>query len=123
MIDQAKQESRETRWTFTDSIGSFEWRNPGPVNELYFPVCNEAGMMASVTPSLHGDATTGQHTFLRLPLVMADLHNTRSARNFWIYNEELGAYSITGHSARQLAESYKSENPVQTTVNGTFLAH
>lgn len=123
MIDQAKQESRETRWTFTDSIGSFEWRNPGPVNELYFPVCNEAGMMASVTPSLHGDATTGQHAFLRLPLVMADLHNTRSARNFWIYNEEFGAYSLTGNSAKQLAEGCKRKRPVQTTVKGTFLAH
>ena len=109
-------------WKFIDDFGTFEWENPHPVNQLYFPVCNEAGMMASVTPTLHGDATTGQHTFVRLPLVMEDLHNTRSARNFWIYNEELGAYSLTGNSSRQIADSYDDKKPVKVTVKGTFLA-
>jgi cellobiose phosphorylase len=112
-----------TKWVFTDEIGIFEWRNPGAMNQLYFPVCNEAGMMASVTPKLHGDATTGQHTFVRLPLVMEDLHNTRSARNFWIYNEALGAYSLTGNSAQQLARSFNAKDQVQTTIRGAFLAH
>jgi cellobiose phosphorylase len=112
-----------TKWVFTDEIGTFEWQNPCPMNQLYFPVCNEAGMMASVTPKLHGDATTGQHTFVRLPLVMEDLHNTRSARNFWIYNEALGAYSLTGNSAQQLARSFNAEDQVQTTIRGAFLAH
>lgn len=30
-------------------------------NQLYFPMCNEAGMKALVMPSLNGDATTGQN--------------------------------------------------------------
>jgi cellobiose phosphorylase len=123
MTNQLKQDMPETGWTFSDSIGSFEWKNPRAVNELYFPICNEAGFMASVTPRLHGDATTGQHTFLRSPLVMEDLHNTRSVRNFWIYSDKLGAYSLTGNSARQFAETYMGESRVQTIVHGTFLAH
>jgi cellobiose phosphorylase len=123
MTKEVMKVTVNNKWKFTDEVGSFEWINPHAVNELYFPICNEAGMMASVTPRLHGDATSGQHTFLRRPLVMEDLHNTRSARNFWIYSDALGAYSLTGGSARQLAESYQTENRVQTTVRGTFLSH
>ena len=111
------------KWQYTDKAGTFEWKNPHSLNQLYFPVCNEAGMMASVTPSLNGDATTGQHTFLRKPLVIEDLHNTRSARNFWIYNKELGAYSLTGNSAKQMAKVFTSEDNVDLTVKGTFLSH
>jgi cellobiose phosphorylase len=123
MTREAMEDTANKRWRFTDKIGSFEWTNPQAVNELYFPICNEAGMMASVTPRLHGDATTGQHTFLRRPLVMEDLHNTRSTRNFWIYSDKLGAYSLTGSSARQISESYEAECRVQTTIRGTFLSH
>ncbi len=123
MTEQSTPRSNSTRWAFTDELGSFRWDNPQPANQLDFPICNEAGMMASVTPTLHGDATTGQHSFLRLPLVMEDLHNTRSARNFWIYNEELGPYSLAGNSARQLAAVFQNDNQVRTTVCGTFLAH
>lgn len=112
-----------TEWIFTDDLGSFEWKNPHTMNQLYFPICNEAGMMASVTPKLHGDATTGQHTFLRLPLVIQDLHNTRSARNFWIYSEKLGAYSLTGNSAKQTAALFTADDRVDTTIKGTFLSH
>lgn len=112
-----------TEWIFTDDLGSFEWKNPHTMNQLYFPICNEAGMMASVTPRLHGDATTGQHTFLRLPLVIQDLHNTRSARNFWIFGERLGAYSLTGNSAKQAAALFTSGDSADTTIKGTFLSH
>lgn len=112
-----------TKWVFIDEMGTFEWKNPHTLNQLYFPICNEAGMMASVTPKLNGDATTGQHTFLRLPLVTEDLHNTRSARNFWVYNEDFGAYSLTGNSAKQLSKLFTSEDRADTTIRGTFLAH
>jgi cellobiose phosphorylase len=111
------------KWVFTDEKGSFEWKNPHTLNQLYFPICNEAGFMGSVTPRLHGDATTGQHTFLRLPLVIQDLHNTRSARNFWVYDKTLGAYSLTGNSAKQLSTLFTSEDKTDTTIIGTFLSH
>ncbi len=115
--------SKNVKWVYTDELGSFEWKNPHTLNQLYFPVCNEAGLMGSVTPSLHGDATTGQHSFLRLPLVMTDLYNTRSARNFWIHSSKTGAYSLTGNSAKQLAELFTEKDKAHTTIKGTFLAH
>lgn len=112
-----------TKWDFTDGDGSFEWKNPHTNNQLYFPVCNEAGFMGSVTPSLHGDATTGQHTFLRLPIVISDLYNTRSARNFWIHTSKTGAYSLTGNSAKQLSRLFTAEDKTDTTIKGTFLSN
>jgi cellobiose phosphorylase len=118
-----KQHTQPAGWVFIDKLGAFQWENPIGINELYFPVCNEAGMTASVTPRMHGDATTGQHSFLRHPLVMEDLHNTRSTRNFWIYSERLGALSLTGSSARQFAESATDRELVRTTIQATFLAH
>jgi cellobiose phosphorylase len=114
---------KSKKWVFIDNKGTFEWENPHVINQLYFPICNEAGMMASVTPRFHGDATTGQHTFIRQPLVMEDLHNTRSARNFWIYNEELGAYSLTGNSAKQLSRLFTDKEKTTTTIRGTFLSN
>ncbi len=111
------------KWEFVDEMGSFEWINPHTLNQLYFPICNEAGMMASVTPKLHGDATTGWHSFLRLPLVIQDLHNTRSARNFWIHMENTGALSLTGNSAGQQSKRFTGEDKARTTIAGTFLSH
>ncbi len=118
-----RQDTKPTSWVFIDPLGAFRWENPSAINELYFPICNDAGMMASVTPRMHGDATTGQHTFLRRPLVMEDLHNTRSTRNFWVYSERFGALSLTGCSARQFAESAADCELVRTTIQATFLAH
>ncbi len=115
--------NKNVKWVYTDDRGSFEWKNPHAVNQLYFPICNEAGIMGSVTPSLHGDATTGQHSFLRLPLVMTDLYNTRSARNFWIYSDKTGPYSLTGNSAKQLANLFTDSDKTDTVIKGTFLAH
>jgi cellobiose phosphorylase len=109
-------------WRFTDEEGSFEWVNPDTWNELYFPICNEAGLMASVTPELHGDCTTGQHSFVRLPLVVRDLYNTRSARNFWIYNDDLSAYSLTGNSARQRSALFTGNDRVEVRITAAPLA-
>src|SRR5579862_1875837 len=114
---------QSTKWNFIDDLGSFQWHDPNPVNELYFPICNEAGKMASVTPRMHGDATTGQHTFLRRPSVMEDLHNTRSTRNFWIFSQRFGAYSLTGCSAAQQSQAFCCNQRAVVTVQGSFLSH
>ncbi len=111
------------RWDFVDNEGSFVWKNPHSLNQLYLPLCNEAGFMASITPTLNGDSKTGQHTFLLLPVSVEDLHNNRSARNFWVYNEKLGPYSLTGNSARQNAERFTSKDTTDTAVKGEMLAH
>jgi len=111
------------KWDFVDDWGSFEWTNPHTLNQLYFPICNEAGLMGSVTPTLNGDSKTGQHTFLLLPVSVEDLHNNRSARNFWIYSEKLGPYSLTGNSAKQNSDRYTSRDRVEVTLHGEMLAH
>ena len=103
-------------WQFTGDDGAFTLRSPHLTSYLYFPLVNEAGMMSVVTPSLHGDAKTGQNTFLTLPVSVEDLHNTRSARNFWVTlgrNVAQGGaspgparpWSATGNSSWQLAEA------------------
>ena len=79
--------------------------------------------MSSVTPHLNGDSKTGQHTFLLLPVSVEDLHNNRSARNFWIYNDTLGAYSLTGNSAAQNAKIFSDKDTTQITIQGDFLSH
>lgn len=112
---------KNSRWRFLDENAGFEWENPHTINELYFPLCNEAGMMSSVTPRLNGDAKVGQNAFLMLPVTMEDLHNNRSGRNFWIWDPVLGAYSLTGNSAKQLSEQFSDK--VQCKVTGEFLAH
>lgn len=64
--------------------------------------------MSSVTPNLHGQATSGHNTFLTPPLSVEDLHNSRASRNFWVYIEGKGAWSAAGNSARQHAQAYES---------------
>jgi cellobiose phosphorylase len=90
-------------WQFTDEHGTFRLENPHHTSALYFPLVNEVGMMSVVTPTLHGDAKTGQHTFLLPPVSVEDLHNSRSARNFWVTVDGAGVWSATGNSAAQIA--------------------
>jgi len=115
--------NRNSKWHYIDEIGTFLWNNPHTHNQLYFPLCNEAGMMSSITPSLNGDAKTGQHTFLLQPVSVEDLHNNRSARNFWIFNEDFGANSLTGNSSAQISQQFENENNIETFIKGTFLSH
>jgi cellobiose phosphorylase len=114
---------KESSWKFISEDAGFEWKNPCNQNQLYFPVCNQAGMMSSITPRLNGDAKTSQDSFLFLPVSIEDLHNNRSARNFWIYSNKTGAYSLTGNSARQIARRFTPFGDAVTTIVGTFLAH
>jgi cellobiose phosphorylase len=88
-------------WEFIRPDGAFRLEDPQRTNYLYLPLVNEAGMISVVTPGLHGDTKTGQHTFLTQPESVEDLHNTRSSRNFWVYVEGAGAWSAAGASAAQ----------------------
>ncbi len=115
--------------TYLDEAGAFRMRHPEQIADLVFPLCNEAGMMSSVTPTLHGDAKTGQHHFVLQPVSVEDLHNTKSARNFWLYVHGKGAFSATGNSARQhsraLAEAAGAEpgGALSRTVEAGLLWH
>ena len=90
-------------WRFVDQLGTFGLPDPQKNNYLYFPLVNEAGMMSSITPMLHGDIKTDQNHFLTTPVSVEDLHNARSARNLWVCVEGVGAWSATGNSAARIA--------------------
>ena len=90
-------------WEFLDKAGTFSLPDPQYSNYLYFPLVNEAGIFSSITPTLNGDIKADQNTFLSMPVSAEDLHNSRAGRNFWVYVEGIGPWSVTGNSAAQLA--------------------
>ncbi|MGC9395115.1 MAG: GH36-type glycosyl hydrolase domain-containing protein, partial [Anaerolineae bacterium] len=109
-----------TGWRFADDEGTFVLQDPHKTNYLYFPLVNEAGMMSAVTPLLHGDVKTGQNTFATAPVSVEDLHNTRSARNFWVYIHNVGPWSATGNSAPQIAQAF-TDDVESVTLEAGFL--
>jgi cellobiose phosphorylase len=108
-------------WKFIDQHGTFELINPQRNSYVYFPLVNSAGMMSSITPSLNGDAKLNQDTFLLLPVSVEDLHNTRSARNFWVrINGE--PWSVTGMCSEQVGQE-GAEKQSTTRLEAGFLWH
>lgn len=108
-------------WSFTDEHGSFVLPEPQQSNYLYFPLANEAGMMSAVTPSLHGDAKTGQNSYLLSPVSVEDLQNSRAARNFWLYVDGFGPWSATGNSALQISQTFAREPAEHVTLEAGLL--
>ncbi len=95
-----------TLWRFVDDNATFVAESPDKISRLYFPLANESGMMSSITPGLHGDIKTGQHSFLTVPAVSEDLSNTLYNRNFWLYIDGFGAWSVAfGESDETLVEA------------------
>ncbi|MBY9079136.1 cellobiose phosphorylase [Paenibacillus sp. HN-1] len=112
-------------WTFKGSEGDFELKDPHLTSYLYFPLVNEAGMMSSITPSLHGDIKSGHNTFLSEPVSAESLHNSRAARNFWVHVQEFGPWSCTGNSAIQQASRFdqETEGGDKVTLEAGLLWH
>ena len=96
-------------WKFTSEDGTFKLDAPQRNNYLYFPLVNESGMMSSITPNLNGDIKIGQNAFFNLPVSAEDLHNTKSCRNFWVYIKDIGPWSASGSSSKQIADSFTLE--------------
>lgn len=95
-----------TLWRFIDDNAAFVAEDPDKTSKLYFPLANEAGMMSSITPNLHGDIKTGQHSFLTVPVSREDLDNTLYNRNFWLNVDGRGAWSFAfGESDKTLVEA------------------
>ncbi|AIQ22857.1 MULTISPECIES: GH36-type glycosyl hydrolase domain-containing protein [unclassified Paenibacillus] len=107
---------------FTGKDGEFKLQQPDHSSFLYFPLVNEGGMMSTVTPKLHGQATTGHNTFLTPPLSVEDLHNSRASRNFWVYVDGKGAWSAAGNSAKQNAAFY-TPSADDAVLEAGFLWH
>jgi len=108
-------------WHFIDDTGAFRLENPQQTSSLYFPLVNAAGLMSCITPTLHGDSKTGQHTFLLPPVSVEDLHTSRAARNFWVLVDGQTAWSATGNSAPQIAA--RLEGREQVTLEAGLLWH
>ncbi len=113
-----EQKNNVTGWRFTDGHGTFSLTAPHHTTGLYFPLVNDSGLMSAITPTLHGDIKTGQNAFLTAPVSLEDLHNTRSARNFWVYIDGYGPWSATGNSARHIAD-----DDDQVTLEAGLLWH
>jgi cellobiose phosphorylase len=109
-------------WRFVDPSGDFLLPDPQDNNDLYFPLVNEAGLMSSITPMLRGDIKTDQNHFLMTPVSVLDLYSPQSARNFWVYVQDRGAWSATGNSAEQIAQKW-SEPADCVTLQAGFLWH
>lgn len=104
-------------WHFIDHEGTFVLQNPQYINYLYFPLLNEKGLVSSISPLLNGDIKTGQNSFLTLPVSIEDLHNNRSARNFWLKINDREIWSVTGNSAKQTANRFtEDEDDVSLTA-------
>jgi len=110
-------------WQFIDDEGTFRLENPQHTSYLYFPLVNEAGMMSAITPTLNGDIKINQNAFLTLPVSVEDLHNNRSARNFWVSVESADPWSLTGNSALQTAQRFSEAAPEDVSLEAGFLWH
>ncbi|OCL25984.1 cellobiose phosphorylase [Orenia metallireducens] len=115
-------EERCKAWEFIGKNGEFRLEEADKSSYLYFPLSNEAGMMSVVTPKLHGDIKTSQNTFALMPVSVEDLHNTKSARNFWLNIDDEIIWSATGNSAQQIALHFNPEDE-KVTVEAGLLWH
>lgn len=94
---------------YLDKKGTFTLDDPDLTSYMYFPLANEAGMMSAITPDLGGDIKFDQNTFLLEPVSSENLHNNKSSRNFWVYVEGKGAWSVTGRSSKQQAKLFEDD--------------
>ena len=94
---------------YLDKKGTFTLDDPDLTSYMYFPLANEAGMMSSITPDLNGDIKLDQNTFLLEPVSSENLHNNKSSRNFWVYVEGKGAWSVTGRSSKQQSKLFEDD--------------
>ncbi len=110
------------KYRFVDDHGTFELPEAEKNTALYFPLCNEAGLMGSVTPTLGGDLMTDQNHFVLQPTSVFDLQNNKNQRNFWLRFNDGALRSATGNSVWQRAEIAEGKNP-GTKVRGGLLWH
>lgn len=115
--------NKKFQWQFLNNDADFRVFSPDETSRLYFPLANEAGLLSSISPDLHGDIKTGYNCFLTLPVTIEDLHNTRSSRNFWVYVEGHGPWSATGMSATQQADKFLRRGKEKVTLEAGMLWH
>ncbi len=87
---------------FLNEQGDFKLKNADRNSYLYFPIGNDAGVMGSIAPDLHGDSKTGQNTFFMEPVSVENLHTTNMGRNFWVRINDRDCFALAGNSPMQL---------------------
>lgn len=107
---------------FIDTNGCFTMNEPENTSCLYFPLASETGLKSAVTPNLGGDAKLGQDSFLLEPVSSENLHNNRSARNFWCLIDGAGIYSAAGVSPEQDAAKFSAHQDKSKLTAG-FMWH
>lgn len=108
-IDGLKGDYEMRQCQYLNEYADFMLEDPELTSDLYFPITNENGVMASVTPSLHGDNKMGQNTFLLAPVSVEELHNSKASRNFWCDIEGGKPWSVVGSSSDQQAKLFQKE--------------
>lgn len=97
------------QYQYLNEDADFILEDPELTSYLYFPIANENGVMASVTPSLHGDNKMGQNTFLLAPVSAEELHNNKASRNFWCNIDRKKPWSVVGNSSDQQANLFQEK--------------
>lgn len=112
-------------YRFLNKKGDFTLEMPENYSYLYFPIAGERGLKNAITPTLCGDSKLDQNTFLLEPVSAENLHNNKSTRNFWCHVTEgiaQGDFSVTGASARQMADKFTDKQEKSSMCAG-FMWH
>ncbi len=75
---------------------------------LYFPLANTSGVMAGITPRLHGDNKIDQNSFLMEPVSVENLHTTNMGRNVWFRLNREHVWAASGCAPMQEYATYGS---------------
>lgn len=102
---------------YVNSCGDFKLEKADENSYLYFPIGNDSGVMACVTPDLHGDNKTGQNSFLLEPVSVEDLHMSNNGRNIWIRINEKNIWAANGCGPIQVMARYKEDEACQDIVS------
>lgn len=113
------------RIEYLNKKGDFKLEQADENSYLYFPIGNEEGIMASITPTLHGDNKTGQNSFLLEPVSVENLHATNMGRNVWFRLNKENIWSANGCSPKQTFEKFegKEESKDEVTMEAGKLWH
>ena len=104
------------KYEYLNSSGNFKLEKADENSYLYFPIGNNAGVMACVTPDLHGDNKTGQNSFLLEPVSIEDLHTTNNGRNMWFRINNKIIWAANGCSPIQVGAKYEEGDTKEDVV-------
>lgn len=110
--------NKATQYEFLDNQGTFRLEQPDNLSYLYFPVAGEQGIKGALTPTLGGDLKRNQNEFILQPVSAEELHNNKSARNFWCYLEEGACWSAAGASAEAEAKKFTGKQDKSVLTAG-----